>query len=62
VISVASVKICQAGFIFFASNWRVWFFCFQPTADVIFVHNHPSGDTKPSAEDIALTGRLVEGR
>jgi DNA repair protein RadC len=27
-------------------------------AAVIFVHNHPSGDPTPSADDIALTGRL----
>jgi DNA repair protein RadC len=29
-------------------------------AAVIFVHNHPSGDTEPSADDINLTRRLVE--
>lgn len=29
-------------------------------ASVIFVHNHPSGDTTASAEDISLTSRLVE--
>jgi DNA repair protein RadC len=29
-----------------------------PAAAVIFVHNHPSGDTFPSAEDIAITDRL----
>jgi len=29
-------------------------------ASVIFVHNHPSGDTTPSTEDIVLTKRLVE--
>ena len=27
---------------------------------VIVIHNHPSGDTKPSQEDIALTKRLVQ--
>src|SRR5574337_346890 len=27
---------------------------------VIFIHNHPSGDTKPSHEDILLTKRLVQ--
>lgn len=27
---------------------------------VIFTHNHPSGDPEPSADDIALTRRLVE--
>jgi DNA repair protein RadC len=26
---------------------------------VIFVHNHPSGDTTPSEDDIKLTKRLV---
>lgn len=29
-------------------------------ASVIFVHNHPSGDTTPSEEDIKLTKRLAE--
>ncbi len=29
-------------------------------ASVIFVHNHPSGDTEASDEDIGLTRRLVE--
>ncbi len=28
-------------------------------ASVIFVHNHPSGDTEPSPDDISLTKRLV---
>ena len=28
-------------------------------AAVIFAHNHPSGDPKPSPEDIDLTRRLV---
>ncbi len=28
-------------------------------AAVIFVHNHPSGDPSPSAEDLALTRQLV---
>jgi DNA repair protein RadC len=27
---------------------------------VIFVHNHPSGDTEPSHEDITITKRLAE--
>lgn len=29
-------------------------------AAVIFVHNHPSGDTHPSKKDLELTKRLVE--
>ncbi len=29
-------------------------------ASIIVAHNHPSGDVAPSAEDIALTRRLVE--
>ena len=29
-------------------------------ASVIFVHNHPSGDPAPSADDIKLTKRLVQ--
>jgi len=31
----------------------------QSAASVIFVHNHPSGDTTPSEDDIKLTKRLV---
>ncbi len=29
-------------------------------AAVIFIHNHPSGDTKPSREDIEITKRLKD--
>ncbi len=29
-------------------------------ASVIFVHNHPSGDSTPSEDDIKLTKRLAE--
>lgn len=29
-------------------------------ASVILLHNHPSGDPKPSSEDISVTRRLVE--
>lgn len=29
-------------------------------ASIILIHNHPSGDTLPSQEDIAITRRLVE--
>jgi DNA repair protein RadC len=32
----------------------------ESAAAVIFVHNHPSGDVKPSQEDILLTKRLVQ--
>lgn len=32
----------------------------EAAAGVIFVHNHPSGDPSPSAEDIALTERLAQ--
>ena len=27
---------------------------------IILVHNHPSGETNPSQQDIALTNRLVQ--
>jgi DNA repair protein RadC len=30
-----------------------------PAASLLLCHNHPSGDPEPSAEDIALTRRLV---
>lgn len=30
------------------------------SASIILVHNHPSGDPKPSREDISLTQRLVK--
>jgi DNA repair protein RadC len=29
-------------------------------ASIICVHNHPSGDPKPSAADIAITREIVE--
>jgi len=29
-------------------------------AAVILVHNHPSGDPEPSAEDLGITARLAE--
>ena len=32
----------------------------ESAAAVIFLHNHPSGDPKPSAEDRTLTARLQE--
>ncbi len=32
----------------------------ESAAAVILAHNHPSGDPTPSAEDIAITKRLVE--
>ena len=32
----------------------------KSSASMILVHNHPSGDTKPSREDINITERLVE--
>ena len=32
----------------------------ESAAAVIFTHNHPSGDVKPSQEDILLTKRLVQ--
>jgi len=32
----------------------------ESAAAVIFVHNHPSGDVKPSQEDILLTRRLFQ--
>ena len=31
----------------------------EPAAAVIAVHNHPSGDPEPSAEDLEVTRRLV---
>lgn len=30
------------------------------SAGILLFHNHPSGDTKPSQEDISITKRLVE--
>lgn len=30
------------------------------TAQIIVAHNHPSGEAKPSGEDIELTRRLIE--
>lgn len=30
------------------------------SASIVFVHNHPTGDPTPSADDMAITKRLVE--
>lgn len=30
------------------------------TAQIIIAHNHPSGDTEPSIDDMAITKRLIE--
>ena len=32
----------------------------ESAAAVIFVHNHPSGEPKPSEEDVEITNRLVQ--
>lgn len=32
----------------------------EAAASVLFIHNHPSGDPAPSADDISITKRLVE--
>jgi DNA repair protein RadC len=32
----------------------------EAAASVLFIHNHPSGDTHPSKDDITITRRLVE--
>lgn len=32
----------------------------QSSASLVCVHNHPSGDTTPSKEDIEITKRLIE--
>lgn len=32
----------------------------EAAAAVVFVHNHPSGDPHPSADDVQLTARLVQ--
>ena len=34
--------------------------CAQAAVSMILVHNHPSGDPTPSAEDLCLTRKLVE--
>lgn len=31
----------------------------EAAAAAVFVHNHPSGDSKPSADDVAFTARLL---
>jgi DNA repair protein RadC len=35
--------------------------CSSSAAALLLVHNHPTGDPSPSAEDIAITRRLKEG-
>ena len=31
----------------------------ESATSIIFIHNHPSGDTTPSEEDVRITERLV---
>ncbi len=35
------------------------FLVLSGASGVVFMHNHPSGDSMPSADDVALTDRLV---
>lgn len=32
----------------------------EPAASIILIHNHPSGNTEPSSEDIQITRQMVE--
>jgi len=32
----------------------------KSASSIILVHNHPSGDTEPSAEDVNLTNRIMD--
>jgi len=32
----------------------------ESAAAIVVVHNHPSGDPEPSAQDVAVTQRLVQ--
>ncbi len=32
----------------------------RQATSIVLVHNHPSGNVRPSAEDIAFTGRMVQ--
>lgn len=32
----------------------------EPTSGIILIHNHPSGESRPSEEDIRITRQLVE--
>ena len=34
--------------------------CLANATNIILTHNHPSGDTTPSKEDISITSRLVQ--
>ncbi|MBI2459779.1 MAG: JAB domain-containing protein, partial [Parcubacteria group bacterium] len=33
---------------------------YQTAAQILIAHNHPSGDIKPSDDDLAVTKRLLE--
>ena len=55
VLTVAQGGVCSVEIIprdVFAAIVR------EAAASVVFLHNHPSGDPRPSAEDCALTERL----
>ncbi len=32
----------------------------RSAASIVLIHNHPSGDERPSPEDIELTRRMIE--
>ncbi|HZY10932.1 MAG TPA: JAB domain-containing protein, partial [Bacteroidota bacterium] len=32
----------------------------EPSASIILIHNHPSGNPEPSSEDIQITRQMVE--
>ncbi len=32
----------------------------RSAASIILVHNHPSGETEPSSEDIDITNRVIQ--
>ena len=34
--------------------------CLSNASSIIVAHNHPSGDTNPSQEDVDITARLIE--
>ncbi len=34
--------------------------CLNNASSIIIAHNHPSGDVRPSPEDLAITGQLLK--
>ena len=54
IVSIGALDYCQLSV---AEIWKAALLC--NTAQIIIAHNHPSGNPKPSNEDVQITKRLI---